>query len=187
MFPLGLYLGLVEDEADRLLRLSPDEFQECFRKFNFSDLSRFLESIRNRAFKAELLRLTDSETVYLIVRRIEPHTRAELLNLMNDTKRHFVVRKFTRDPQAIGHELDQMLECQKHWQELEGPNCYAGILPLLVWTGELPAHYPSDMETCVICKDAYNIWDSVITADCLVHSFCTGCHMPGSRCPVCTD
>lgn len=59
----------------------------------------------------------------------------------------------------------------------------AKILPLLVKTMEIPAHYPPQMSTCVVCEEGYDRWQSIIAADCEAHSFHERCEAEEGVCP----
>lgn len=177
---IQIYVRLLEEETNRLLDLSPHAFREYVCPLNGSDLLKLLEWVYNPSFKIKLLRATDSQLVYETLRLMSPLMESELLNIMDQRQRLFVVRNFS------GYYQTQKLKSLRIWQELEESNWTDQILPVHVMTGELPAHYPSDMKTCVVCKRGYNIWDSVIRADCGAHSFCEDCDTTEGGCPVCT-
>ena len=88
-----------------------------------------------------------------------------------------MVRLFNREKAA------QALKKLEYWQALERLNWPGHPLSLLVMTGEIPADYPAEMSTCIVCRKGYKIWQSIIAGAGCNHSFHAECEGRNGICP----
>jgi hypothetical protein len=179
---IRIYANLLKMEVERLRRLSTHDFREQIGALCESDLSNLLTWVSDVGFQSKLLCSTNSFLIYDTLLLEDPHTQAKVLNILENRQRRLVVQKISRSEQV------QTLQHLQLWQQLEESNWPMRILPTLVMTGKLPDHYPPTMGTCIVCRDSYNVWDSVIAANCQIHSFCEDCGNDNEgACPMCME
>jgi hypothetical protein len=169
-------LDILEAEVNRHLEHSPHELKEFIRSLDTLDLSRLLKNI-NQRLRTKILELIHPRSVRKAIKMMDVHMEAECLNNIGEKQRLRVVEPFSRKRRA------EALIRLKRWQSLEEFNWKRKILPLLVMTGEIPAHYPPEMSACVVCGDGYEIWHNIIAADCQAHSFHEECEAEEGICP----
>lgn len=130
--------------------------------------------------KFKLLKTADPDMLCRVLRLIDADSQAEYLCNMEDRQRLFVVLRLTE------HERALALQRLDSWQERKIPNYHEGLIDSLVMTSDrLPPSYPTDMESCISCGKGYEVWASVLCADCCVHSLCETCAEPDGCCTQC--
>jgi hypothetical protein len=135
---------------------------------------------RQRIGHIKVTKIADPEMLYGAIRLMNADPQAELLNMMPEEQRLLVVQKLSEDEEALA------LQHLDSWQEREMWNWIGRIMDAVVMTREqLPSHYPAGMKSCVRCGKVYEVWASVITADCQIHSFCELCTGPDGCCLQC--
>lgn len=169
-------LDSLEAEVNRHLEHSPHELRQLISSLDALSLSRLLESI-NQRLRTKILELINPSLVEEVMKMMDVHMEAECLNNIGEKQRLRVVELFSRKRRAGA------LMRLKRWQSLEKFNWPRKLLPLLVMTGEIPAHYPPEMSACVVCGRGYEIWHSIIAADCQAHSFHEKCEREEGVCP----
>jgi hypothetical protein len=148
----------------------PNQFREFVRVQDATQLLRWLQWADVQIFQMKLLETTNPEIL----------REAKCLNMMEEEQRLFVVSRLSDHEQALA------LEHLDSWQEECRAEWGGGVIDLLVMTREqLPAHYSAEMKSCVGCRKGYEVWASVVTADCRIHSLCRSCSLPDGCCPQC--
>jgi hypothetical protein len=170
-------LDILEAEVNRQLERSRHELREDIGSLGALDLSRLLKGVDQR-LRTKILESIKPRLVREAMKMMDVHMEAACLNNIGEKRRRRVVEFFSRE----GSSAEALIRLQ-HWQTLEQFNWSGEILPLLVKTMEIPAHYPSQMSTCVVCGEGYDRWQSIITADCQAHSFHEGCEVEEGVCP----
>jgi hypothetical protein len=127
----------------------------------------------NQLLKVKALNLTSPNLAARILKGFDIHTQVECLYEIKESQRHLIASNLSEEKREI------MLK------GLEMLNWPGRMLPMLVMTGEIPAHYPSTMKVCAVCANGYFAWDSIIAADCGKHSFCEECEPEEGICPKC--
>jgi hypothetical protein len=168
-------LDILEAEVNRHLEDSSHELRELIGSLDALGLSRLLGI--NQRLRTKLLELMNPPSVGEAMKMMDVHMEAECLNSIGEKQRLRVVERFS------GKRRAEALMRLKHWQSLEEFNWPRKLLPLLVMTGEIPAHYPPEMSACVVCGEGYEIWHSIIAADCQAHSFHEECETEEGVCP----
>lgn len=134
---------------------------------SFADIIHFVDNCS----KVKLLKPIESpEFLRELLSSGTLQQRMDIIICLDDKKRLAVMDKIPERTQA------RYLSYLRYVQEVERPEWPQRVLPALIKTGPfLPDYYPREMETCIHCKSEYKVWSTIISCDCLVHSFCEDC------------
>jgi hypothetical protein len=169
-------LDILDAEVNRQLERSRRELKEDISSLGALDLSRLIRGVDQR-LRTKILKSIDPPLVSEAMKSMDVHMEAACWNDMGQKRRLRVLDFYPAE------EINEALMRLHHWQTLEQSNWPGKILPLLVRTTEIPAHYGPHMGNCVVCKGWYSRWESVIVADCRAHTFHEGCETEEGVCP----
>jgi hypothetical protein len=106
-------IKLFEDEVQRHLKFSADEWRHYIDQLSFLDSMTLLGWFGNERFRTKLLNSLDPYLVYKLLKRMEPYLRGKSLNNMTEKQRLHVVEKM-----PSGKQKRLALTYVERWQEL---------------------------------------------------------------------
>jgi hypothetical protein len=176
---LPMLLDFLKIEVNYLID-NPQAFTRLILSRTVTNISMLFRA-PNQLLRIKVLNLISPNLAARILKNFDIHTRVEYLYQIKESQRHLIASNFSEE------KRETMLKGLEYWQLLEMLD-WSGAgntLPILVLTGEIPAHYPRTMRICAVCARGYIVWDSIIAADCGKHSFCEGCEPEEGICPKC--